>query len=127
MNRMITSRLSGIAVVLLIPIILLGCNEETCINAVFGVCGLGCSLPCGYASLFIPDFFPACAVMCGFFCYFDLVESCYSLNCTGDPDECAATFEQLQLEAIRFCEEYPDECQQAFDAWVEPLDTEAME
>jgi len=46
---------------------------------------------------------------------------------TETPDECAATFEQLQTTAIEFCEKYPEECQQAFDTWLEASDTEAEE
>jgi hypothetical protein len=40
-------------------------------------------------------------------------------------DECAATFEQLQMSAAQFCDEYPEECQKAFDAWVESVDSAA--
>ncbi len=121
MNRL---RLSGIAVVLLIPIFLLGCDQETCNKVVFGGCALGCTPACGLLSLFYP--FSMCMLVCGSYC-FVLAESCYSLNCTGDPDECAATFEQLQLEAIQFCEAYPEECQQVFDSWVESFGTDAEE
>jgi hypothetical protein len=28
--------------------------------------------------------------------------------------------------AIQLCEEYPEECQEAFDAWVESLEKEAI-
>jgi len=47
--------------------------------------------------------------------------------CEENPDECAATFEQLQLAAIEFGEEYPEECQQALDTWVESLETDTEE
>ena len=46
--------------------------------------------------------------------------------CEEHPDECTATFEQMQLEAMHLCEEYPQECQEVFDSWVQSLDEEAV-
>ena len=125
MNRILRSRLSCIAVVLLIPIILLGCDRETCLDAVFGVCGLGCNLPCGIVS--DPLLFLLCMGGCVLVCTGPLIESCpSSLECADDPAECAATWEQMQTTAIQICEEYPEECQQAFDTWVESFEEEAI-
>ena len=42
MNSMIRSRSSCIAVFLLIPMVLVGCDGETCLGVVAGVCSLGC-------------------------------------------------------------------------------------
>jgi len=42
--------------------------------------------------------------------------------CEEDPDECVATYERFQLAAIDRCEEYPEECRQAFAAWVASMD-----
>ena len=121
MNRMIRSRLSGVSVVLLLALVLAGCGSVcqvvcmppsviTCFN-LFG--GNLLSLPlCVGAALW------ACSSVCG-------VE--FDLACTENPDDCTATFEQLQLAGIQYCEEYPEECDQFFDSWVESFDTDAEE
>jgi hypothetical protein len=49
------------------------------------------------------------------------------ISCEGTPGECIATWEHYQDAAIQYCEEYPEECQQYLDAWVESLDTDAEE
>jgi len=118
MNRMIRSRLSCLAVVLLIPVVLCGCEE-----VIVGLCGLICSP--------FPIFAPGPGTVFFLFCVMDclgIVQATEdSQMCLENPDECAATYEQLQLAAIDFCEEYPEECQQAFDAWVKSPDTEASQ
>ncbi len=65
-------------------------------------------------------YFEFCMLGCGALCVNTLGGACaLSLECTEDPDECAATFEYYQDAAIEFCEEYPEQCQEAFDAWAE--------
>ena len=121
MNRMIRSRLSGVSVVLLLALVLAGCGSvcqvvcmPTSVIACFNLFGENLlSVPlCVGAALW------ACSSVCG-------VE--FDLACTENPDDCTATFEQLQLAGIQYCEEYPEECQQYFDSWVESFDMEAEE
>ena len=128
MNRILRSRLSIIAYVLLIPIILLGCDPESCREAAIAVCTIGCTPPCGLASLIDPFLYFWCMLACGVVCLSPWAEVCpSSLACAENPEQCAASFEQLQLAAIEFCDEHPEECQQAFDAWVASLDEEDTE
>jgi len=105
MNRMIRSRLACLTIILMLGLGAVGCGP---------LCALFCLIT-------QPQDFPICLIgLClgaGF--------SSTSQDCAGNPDECAATFEQQQTAVIQFCEEYPEKCQQAFDAWVESLDTEA--
>ncbi len=113
MNRIIRSRLSGVSVVLLLALVVAGCGD-VCLVVCMPSLVIGCfnlleenllSLPlCAGAALL------TCSTVCG-------VE--FPMSCTENPDECAATYEQLQLAAIQFCEEYPEECQEAFDTWVD--------
>ena len=127
MNRIRRSRLSAIAVVLLIPMILIGCNSEECAKTVTGVCVLACAGPCIVGTLDYGYPIPhLCILGCVALCYNTLSGVCALpyLACTEDPDECAATWEQMQTTVIQFCEDYPEECQQAFDTWVESLDEE---
>lgn len=117
MNRTRRSRLIAIAVVLIIPLVLMGCRDyEECAFGCIDLCGplfgLGCMAVCPmWCANFYPFWYPFGP----------------SQACTESPDECATTFEQMQMSAIEFCEEYPVECQQAFDTWVESLEEEAEE
>jgi hypothetical protein len=123
MNRMIGARLSVIAVLLIVPLALMGCricwkcqnecNENLCPR----ICpdDWWCWWPCT-----IVCFETLCALPCA------LTKA--SQYCAEDPDdECVATWEEMQLAAIEFCEEYPAECQQAFDSWLEASDPEGEE
>ena len=104
MNRIIRSSLSVIAVVLLIPVVFLGCST----------CEDGCSLlslPCYLGGPLFLICWAACMNVC-------VGQQTFS-DCTESPDECTTTFEELQIAAIQFCEEYPEECQEAFDTWVD--------
>ena len=97
MNRMIRSRLSGVSAVLLLALVLAGCGD-VCLVVCMPSLVIGCfnlleenllSLPlCAGAALL------TCSTVCG-------VE--FPMSCTENPDECAATYEQLQLAAIQFC------------------------
>lgn len=69
----------------------------------------------------------ACMLFIANLCYRFVPVAEMAHDCTENPEECASTFDQMQLAAIEFCEEYPEECQEAFDAWVESSDTEATE
>ncbi len=115
MNRMRKSRLGVIAVVLLVPTILMGCNQYGCA----ALCGLFVYLPCNEQGLgpLCVFMFAACFALGG--CW--LLPAEY---CGEDPEECAAMYEQFQIAGIEFCEEHPEECQEAFDTWVESLDEE---
>lgn len=118
MNHMIRYRLSGIVVVLLLPLVLGGCNQYGC--AAF--CGLFTYLPCTEQGL-------------GPLCVF-LFVACFALGgcwllpaeyCAEDPEECTAMYTYYQEETAQLCEAYPEECQQTFNTWVEALDEEAEE
>ena len=106
MNQLIRARVGCIAVLLIVSMILCGCSPE--------VCGILCSP-------FLLD--PGAGAIMWFLCF---------LRCTGairveNSDLCSATWEQMQLAAIEICEEYPEECQQAFDAYLESLEEEETE
>ena len=119
MNRMRRSRLSCIAVLLIVSMAIVGCaNCELCI----GYCAYTFVPVC-----IIPPFSIACMVWCAqALCPHCIGTGAYQ-DCAETPDECTATVEQLQTTAIQFCEEYPEECQEYFDAWVESLDEETGE
>jgi len=108
MNSIIRSRLCCIVVVLTISIILIGCpNTEQCLES--------CMILC------IPFYSIVCIYPCGAWCLPPKILQCRAEN----PDECAATFEQMQLAAIQFCEESPEVCQQAFESYVQSFEEEA--
>ena len=123
MNRIRRSGLVCLAVFLLIPMLLVGCvnSYEECCDVLTNFC----------AGFF--DFHPPVGQYIGTACLLWGIVWCdvtfrftTSQERTDNPDECAASFEQLQLAAIQFCEKYPEECQQAFDSLVESLDEEAI-
>jgi hypothetical protein len=89
-----------------------------------GFCYFSCVID-NYGVIPEPDWiYPGCMIICAYTaCLYPFLDK----EGAGNPDECAATFEQLQLEAIQFCEAYPEECQEYFDSYVESLDTEARE
>jgi hypothetical protein len=111
MHRKIESRLGSIAVVLIAFMVIIGCTPCTeCWDECLYICDFDVD-PFGLES--------TCLVNCPIL----LCPLCYiSPTCTENPDECAATFGQFQLAAIEFCEQYPEQCQQAFDTWVESMD-----
>ena len=92
MNRIIRSRLSGIALILLIPLVFMCCNQYGCA----GLCGLLVYLPCNESGLgpLCPFLFVACFALGG--CW--LLPAEY---CAEDPEECAATWEEKQLVPIQ--------------------------
>lgn len=116
MNRIIRSRLSCIAVVLIISMTLLGCNNCDVCNLVRIVLGWGNIVFSFFWMVFLC---PQCLTS------YDL--TAMSEFCKDNPNECSAMFEQMHMATIEFCEEYPEECQRAFDAWVESSDAEAEE
>ena len=111
MNRIIRSRLSCLAVLLLAPLALFACtNCDDCVGACYGVC---------FPALINPLVYLMCVGTCaGEFCTY----ACDFTELQQDSKYTPA-FEYYQA-AIEFCEEYPEECQQAFDAWVESMDEE---
>jgi hypothetical protein len=117
MNRIIGPRLSILADVLFLPVILMGCGNN---------CDL-CMLPCTLCVL-LPPYYNA---ICLFWCFDAHCPNCPNpfgtTDCADNPDGCVATFEQMELTASQFCEQYPEECQQAFDAWVESFDEEDLQ
>ena len=121
MNRMIRSRLSSIAVVLIVSTALVGCCElcgVTCYVLTLGIVWpLLYICACALCPVCVADISP---------CYSD-ISAAMSQLCEEYPDQCAATFEYYQNASIPFCEEYPETCQQAFDAWVESLEEEEIE
>ena len=139
MNRIMRSRLGRLLLLLLVPVVLAGwtcpgsgCCEECPLSMVMVV---ACVVPCvPLASIFYcghEDHPMACIgniyMQFSWVCIFVCASLFAWLPCTENPDEYTATFEQFQLAAIQFCEEYPEECQEAFDTWAESLDTEAEE
>jgi len=126
MNRIIRSRLSCLILLLLVPLALSAC-EQLGFYLCFSPCALLCSSlldqdPISYLA-------PLCFISCGYLCDVDfyIAEPGTLQECSENPDGCAATYEQLQLAAIQFCEEYPEECQEYFDAYVESLDEDGEE
>jgi len=115
MNRMRRSRLlSGIVVVMFLPVILTGCCE---------VCPGECGDICTPLFWVLPLYFICFDSCMSFFCP-QCENPWSSFDCTENPNGCAPTLEQMQIAAIEFCNDHPQECQQAFDAWVESLDEE---
>jgi hypothetical protein len=116
MNRIIRSRLSCLAVLLLVPLAFSACTN--CNDAPDG-----CMVVCYPTMLANPLLYLMCVGTC-------LREVCSVCDCpwAGEPQDSKYTpaFEYYQA-AIEFCEEYPEECQEYFDAWVESLDEEAEE
>ena len=122
MNGMIWSRLSLVAVLSVIVLVLAGC-QQICLYMVptvcFGVCGLA-----------VPDLASLFGLSCLLVCLAGGASNCggmASQACADDPDECAATLEQMQSAAIQFCGEYPEECQEAFETWVDSLEEEVIQ
>jgi len=116
MNRILRSRLSGIAFVSLLALVLAGGCGPNWLECVEN-CAIVCSPFFGYGCIF------TCPLWCCNF--FPTSEECENIIPTSD--ECAATFKQLQIAAIEICEKNPEECQQVFDAWVESFRADAEE
>ena len=115
MNRIIRSRLSGIAVLLIVSMAVVGCNA-TC-----DICHLTCGLVGNIIIAYI------CILVSCPECLSPADPAAISQFCEENPDECTATFEQIQTAAIQFCEASPQECNDLFDSWVELFDTDAEE
>ncbi len=105
MTRITKSRLTGIAVVLLLPLVLGSCSTcEECIQAMEDSAELFCppgsdpNCPIGYAIFWTLLCLPVCVG--------------YSPTSDCNPPEIAQS-----------CIDNPEECQEYFDAWVESLDT----
>ena len=134
MNRILRSRLSIIAVLLVVPLIFSGCVEFCvgCASACLLASAIGCTFLYGFCTpVCIVAVCPICAdiLLCEYAPYYcpELLEQSQMAAtpfCAEDPEECTATFEQFELAAIQFCEEYPEECQQAFDAYLESSEEE---
>jgi len=96
------SRLACLAVVLLVPVLYVGCGDEE---------------------------YSRCVIEC-FFQHFHL-DLCFFVcnpNTTiVDSEMSAEDIEYYQEQLSNYCEEHPEECQQAFDMWVEAFDEEAIE
>ena len=98
MNHMRRSRLSGIALLLIVPLILVGCTPELLCDFCRGSCAIVCS---PFLLFFYPPmvmFYPYCVVMC-------MWDICTICEGTTSFDEWAAIDEELQLAAIEFCRE----------------------
>jgi hypothetical protein len=73
---------------------------------------MACTIPCDECGPYCEEYCSGAGgldPLCFFACYFYCELSC------------------IPLEASQFCEEYPEECQQLFDPWVESLETVAEE
>jgi len=96
-NSIVRSRVIGIAVVLLLPLVLMGCtNCDTCMLMFFELC------PCPPGG----EQWYACMLFIGFVL-------CRDTICEDSPEE--------------FCEKYPEVCQEFADECLEAPDTEAEE
>ena len=120
MNSIIRCRLACLAVLLLLPLLLVGCvsSYEECVDNLLNFCE-------GLVDFYPPSAF-ACVLGGTGICY-NAFHYATSQECTENPDQCNASFEYYQNAAVQFCEERPEECQQFFDCWVESFDTEAEE
>jgi hypothetical protein len=121
MNGIIRSRLSGVSVVLLLALVLAGCGD-VCLVVCMPSVVIGCFNLLEENLLFLPLCAGAALLTCSTVCGVE-----FPMSCSENQDECAATLEQMQTAAIQFCEEYPEECQEAFDAYVDPFEEEAGE
>jgi hypothetical protein len=117
MNVMNRSQLAG--VVLLVPLVLIGCMDcESCYDHCWDSCSVWWEIPMG---------FPVCLVMCAnTLCIHCALTPAFQ-DCTGNSDECAAAFEQMQATADSFCAEYPETCQGFLEGYVDSLETDAEE
>jgi hypothetical protein len=124
MNRIVRTRLSIIAVLLIAPMTLVGCTEEM----IDEFCDFYCAMIC------IPDcliglisgdirFCSLCIFGCHDWGYCPL-ESLQ--GCIDNPDECTTMFELYQT-AMETCEAYPEECAMVLDSYAQSLDTDAKE
>ena len=113
MNRKIRSRLNGVSAVVLLALLLAGCGD-VCLVVCMPSVVIGCFNLLEENLLFLPLCAGVAAWGCSSVCGVE-----FPLSYNENPDECAATWEQMQFAAIEFCEEYPDECQEAFDSWTE--------
>jgi len=109
MNRIIRSRLSIIALLFVVPMTFVGCADLAC-EVFCEVSYLVCFLQSGGNPIYAQE------------CYYGCLETCPpgSLQgCIDNPDECAATLEQLETAAIQICEEYPEECADVLDSYAQ--------
>jgi len=106
--------------ILLFGLVLVGCTEGELQKLCFEMCG-GVCLPLVFIGG--PYFWAACWSECdmeycgGFYHY--CLENPYDPNC--------ATFYDSQIAATQLCEEYPEECQEAFESYVESFEEEAIQ
>ena len=104
MNPMIRSRVNGIGVGLLHDSALMGCACEQCFSICTDTDSLIFRLPC-------------VAVCTSIYSPTEV-----SQDHTENPNRGATTFAQSQISAIEFCKAYPQECQAAFDAYLESFE-----
>jgi hypothetical protein len=105
----IRSRLNGIGIGLLLDAALTGCACEQC----YSICT-------DTGSLIFRS--PSVAVCASIYSPIEV-----SQVRTEDPDERATVFGKRQISAIAFCKAYPQECQAAFDAYLDSLEQEAVQ
>jgi len=120
MNRIIRSRLICLALVLAISLVPMGCTLLLCLP-----CLLDCAQCFDYPVEYGSPELTFCALFCGL------------SDCTMVPFPCEIfppnavernpTFEQMQIASIEYCEQYPEECQEAFEAYVDSFEEEAIE
>ena len=111
MSRTLKSRAMILVACLLVPLVLGGCTpSQQCLSYCMGSCvpSMGLEL---------------CGLFCFYFC--SLPGSSVHMDCAENPDECAATVEQLQAAAIQYCEENPAECSEILEYMAQPSDTDA--
>jgi hypothetical protein len=101
---MIRSRVNGIGAGLLLDSALMGCACEQC----YSICTDTGSL------IFRLPFVAVCTSI------YSPTE--VSQDHTENSNRGATTFAQSQISAIEFCKAYPQECQAAFDAYLESFE-----
>lgn len=120
MNRVTRSRLTCLAVILTLSLVLTGCPPEVVCVASLLDC-ISCVLPS-----YPPDYPPEGAyALCAMACL--AVQCQFPFPCEILTGDSAATWEQLQTAAIQYCETYPEECREALDSSLEAPDTEPEE
>ena len=126
MNRIITSRLSCLSLLLLAPMVVVGCtNCEECWDGCFAFC----TGPCGDDPIG-----GDCNVQGGMFTVLCLAfvcqqNVCHSMCCQEFPDvpTLCPNLSGSQTEFLQACEEYHEveECTEVFDFVAQSIDTDA--
>jgi len=126
MNRILRSRLCCIAVLLLILIVLLGCER---IVHLIPLCAFACEVLCAVTNT-PPPLDAICWSLCVPGCVVVGLDIEVPRNleyCAANRGECADRLDDYLAAGYQYCKAYPEDCQQFFDTWVEASEEEATE